>query len=244
MKGPPVRGVLFDAAGTLIRPRESVGTSYARLARRHGLSISAWRLDDAFRRVHAKAPPMCFPDVPLDARPGRERAWWRELVRQVFRAADSAARADDEDALFAELWDWFASPQAWEELPGAHEALRRLREAGLATAIVSNFDARLPALLEGLGLSPLLDGLFLPSTTGAAKPDPGIFRAAIAALGLPPDRCVYVGDHPEQDLAAARAVGMRAVDVAGLATLADLPARLAPAPARPGPAETPPEHDP
>ena len=59
------------------------------------------------------------------------------------------------------------------------------------------------------------------------KTDPAIFRAASRALGLDPARCVYVGDHPEQDVAAARAVGMLAIDVTELATLADHPARLA-----------------
>jgi putative hydrolase of the HAD superfamily len=219
--------VLFDAAGTLIRPRESVGTTYARLARGHGVVISAWRLDDAFHRVLDKAPPMLFPDAPETEVPDLERAWWRECVRQVFRAADSSARADDELALFEALWSWFASPQAWEALPSAHATLRSLRAAGVTTAVVSNFDGRLPALLAGMGLLALLDGVFLPGNTGAAKPDAAIFLAATRALGLEPARCIYVGDHPERDVAAARAVGMRAIDVSELATLADLPAMLA-----------------
>lgn len=224
--GRGVRGVLFDATGTLIRPAEAIGESYARIARQHGLEISPWRLEDAFRRVHAKAPPMVFPQASAPERERRERAWWRDLVRQTFRAADSAARAGDEDALFEALWQHFARASAWRALPGARETLEALRARGVATAVVSNFDHRLPGLLSGLGLASLLDGVFLPGNTGAAKPDPGIFRAALEALGLEAAACACVGDDPERDLAPARRLGMTAIDAGRLATLADLPDRI------------------
>ena len=61
-----IRAVLFDAAGTLIELREPVGEIYAREASAQGLSISARRLDDAFRRIFSRADPMLFPDASLD----------------------------------------------------------------------------------------------------------------------------------------------------------------------------------
>lgn len=227
--GARVEAVLFDAAGTLIRPREPVGETYARVARAHGAQISAWRLEDAFRRVHdgrSRETPMAFPDAAPERIPALERAWWRELVRGTFLAADSAVRPRDFDALFAALWDAFADPSAWRAMPGAREALAALRGRGVATAVVSNFDARLPALLEGLGLAALLDAVVLPLHARACKPDPAIFCAGLAALGAEAARSVYVGDHAALDLDAARAVGMRAIDATGLATLSLLPNRI------------------
>ncbi|MGH0031229.1 MAG: HAD-IA family hydrolase [Myxococcota bacterium] len=221
-----VRGVLFDAAGTLIRPRVPVGETYSAHAKAPGAAVSAWRLDDAFRRVMAKAPPMAFPEVPPAERPERERDWWRRVVRQTFLAADSAVRPADFEALFDGLFRHYAAPEAWQVCDGAAEALRALRASGRVVAVVSNFDGRLPALLDGLGLGDLLDGVFLPGDTGAAKPDPAIFQAAARRLDLSLADCVYVGDHPEQDVAAARSVGMGAIDVGELATLADLPKRI------------------
>ena len=53
-----IRAVLFDAAGTLIELAESVGETYARIAERFGVALPASRLDDAFYRVWASAPPM------------------------------------------------------------------------------------------------------------------------------------------------------------------------------------------
>ena len=44
---------------------------------------------------------------------------------------------------------------------------------------------------------------------GVPKPDPGIFHAACARLGLAPHEVLHVGDHPHIDVAGAAAAGLR-----------------------------------
>jgi putative hydrolase of the HAD superfamily len=200
-----------------------VGETYARLAGAHGVAIPAWRLEDAFRRVLAAAPAMVFPGAPRAELPERERAWWRERVRAVFRAADQMQRFADFEPCFAALFAHYAEPAAWRAAPGAHEALAGLRAAGRRVAVASNFDHRLPRLLAGLGLDGALEAVLLPAALGAAKPDPAFFAAAAARLAVAPAAAVYVGDDPEQDVAAARRAGWRAIDAGALATLAALP---------------------
>lgn len=205
--------------------REPVGETYARVAREHGVALPAWRLDDAFRRVLASAPAMVFPgETPSRVRE-RERAWWRAVVRAVFRAADQMVCFADFDALFDALFAHYADPGAWQPTPGAAEALRALHADGRRVAVASNFDQRLPAILAGLGLGPF-DAVLLPAHLGAAKPDPAFFAAAAARLAVTPGEAVYVGDDPEQDVAAAQRAGWRAVDVATLATLGALPKQI------------------
>lgn len=221
-----VRGLLLDAAGTLIHPREPIGETYARVARAHGARISPQRIEQAFHRVFAAEAPMLFPAAAAAEVPALEREWWRKVVRKSFQAADSAAKPRDFDTLFRILWERFADPSAWRLAPGAREALRALRASGVAIAVVSNFDSRLPAILDGHRLTPLLDAIVLPIHARACKPDPAIFRAALDVLGCEPAAAACLGDDPEKDLAGARALGMRAIDVSGLATLADLPARI------------------
>lgn len=221
-----IRAVLLDAVGTLIAPQEPIGETYSRVAAAHGVAIDAWRIGDAFRRVFAKAPPPVFPDAPPDEVPARERAWWRAVARSAFLAADSAQHFVDFEACFDELWRTFASPGAWCAAPGAAEALAGLRKSGRRTAVVSNFDRRLPGILAGLGLAAGLDACVLPADAGAAKPDPRIFRTALARLGARAAEAAFVGDDRELDLEPARALGLRTVDVASLATLRDLPARI------------------
>mgnify|MGYP002713108270 CR=1 FL=1 len=60
---------------------------------------------------------------------------------------------------------------------------------------------------------------------GASKPDPAMFRTALARTGVRPAEALHVGDDPELDVEAARRAGMRAVWVnrAGLSWPDTLP---------------------
>jgi putative hydrolase of the HAD superfamily len=218
---------LFDAAGTLIAPAEPVGESYARLAREHGVALSPARIDDAFRRVFAAAPPNVHPGAASERAAELERAWWRARVRETFLAADGTARFPDFDAYFAALWAHFATGAAWRPRPGAREALESLRAEGRRLAVVSNFDQRLRPILRDLALLEFFECVVLPADCGAAKPERRIFDACLERLALTAAQCVYVGDHAALDVRAARAAGLAAIDVGTLATLAALPARIA-----------------
>lgn len=222
-----MRAVLFDATGTLLEPREPVGETYARLAGEYGVELPAWRVSDAFRRIFRQAPPMVFPDAPRERIGELEREWWRTVVRRTFLAADGTARFSDFDSYFERLHRSFASADAWRPVEGIRELLAELRARGLATGIVSNFDQRLIGILQGLDLKELLDVVMLPSEARAAKPDPRIFALALERLEVPAAEAAFVGDDPERDLAGARAAGLKAIEVGSLATLAELPARIA-----------------
>jgi putative hydrolase of the HAD superfamily len=227
---PRLRAVLFDAAGTLLELREPLGETYARVAGCHGVRLPAWRIEDAFERVLRSAPARVFPGAPLEESARRERAAWRAVVRDTFRAADQSARFDDPggfDACFGELWDHYASPGAWRPREGAAAALAELARRGLALGVVSNFDQRLPGILAGLDLAKHLRAVVLPARAGAAKPDPRIFAHALAELGVAAGETVFVGDDAAADLDGARAAGLHACDVTRLASLRELPDHLA-----------------
>jgi FMN phosphatase YigB (HAD superfamily) len=63
--------------------------------------------------------------------------------------------------MFEEVYQYFSQPEAWRVAPGAANALQRLRAAGVATAVVSNFDTRLRPLLRSLGLAHLFDAIIV-----------------------------------------------------------------------------------
>jgi putative hydrolase of the HAD superfamily len=214
--------VLFDAAGTLIHLREPVGETYARAARAQGVGTDPGELQPAFARLLRSMPPMVFPGRSRAEIAVCERGWWRALVWRVFDSVGVAARMTGFDACFDELFAYFATAAAWRCADGATPLLRQLRERGVATGVVSNFDLRLPGLLDALGLASWLDVVVLPADAGAAKPDPAIFALALDRLAVHAEDAVYVGDDAEEDVAAARRAGMRAVDVATVSDLAEL----------------------
>ena len=98
--------------------------------------------------------------------------------------------------------------------PEVPDALARLRARGARLAVVSNWDVSLHDVLERTGLRSLVDAVVISAELGAAKPDPAIFRAALARLGAAPGDALHVGDSVEHDVAGARAAGIEAVLVA------------------------------
>ncbi|HSK36910.1 MAG TPA: HAD-IIIA family hydrolase [Actinomycetota bacterium] len=120
-------------------------------------------------------------------------------------------------------------------MPGAREAVERVRAAGVATAVVSNqsgvargrirveqveaVNRRVEELLGPLG--PWLVCLHGPGDgCGCRKPAPGLIEAAAGALGVDARDGVVIGDIGA-DVEAARAAGARAVLVPTAATRAE-----------------------
>jgi putative hydrolase of the HAD superfamily len=53
--------------------------------------------------------------------------------------------------------------------------------------------------------------ILISDAEGISKPDRQIFHRALDRLNTDPAQAVFVGDHPEVDVAGARAAGMRAI---------------------------------
>jgi len=221
------RAVLFDAAGTLILLRGGVGASYARLAAEAGVVVPAEQISEAFGQIFRAAPAMVFPELSQAQVAAAERNWWMQRVRETFRVADPRAEFDDFEGFFGGLWTHFSDPASWRLAKGAREALKALSASGYRLAVLSNFDLRLHGILQGLAIRSFFESVTLPSSAGAAKPEPEIFLHSLSGLALTPEQAIYVGDDPVDDLAGARGAGLRAIDVTELATLTALPGRVA-----------------
>lgn len=61
------------------------------------------------------------------------------------------------------------------------------------------------------GLRPFFQDIRISESEGLKKPDPRIFHRCLDALGLRPAEAVYVGDHSQNDVAAAINAGLRGI---------------------------------
>jgi putative hydrolase of the HAD superfamily len=217
----PIRAVTLDAGGTLIVVAEPVGATYARVAARHGIVVQPGEVERRFRSAFAAAPPLAFAGASPTRLGDHERGWWYTIVREALGRDVAGAPLD---ATFDELFAHYASGGAWRVFPDVPGVLAALRERGLRLAVVSNFDARLGPLLADLGLAPLVDAVVHSSRAGSAKPDPGIFRDALARLDVAPGDALHVGDEPVEDVSGARSAGMRAVLIDRAGRVPALPA--------------------
>jgi putative hydrolase of the HAD superfamily len=203
-----IKAIFFDAAGTLIKPARRVGETYAVLAQKYGVEPSAAEITERFRLCFHSAPPLAFPGTPATRIEDLERAWWRELVRRVFEPWDGVQRFDD---YFAELFAYFAQPDAWALYPEVAETLPVLERRGLVLSVISNFDSRLIGILQGLGAAHWFEHIFVSSRVGYAKPDRQIFHTALERHSLEAGDALHVGDSEEKDLLGANRAGLKGV---------------------------------
>jgi putative hydrolase of the HAD superfamily len=106
------------------------------------------------------------------------------------------------------------------------EGVRRLRAAGVRTALLSNSWGATTGYDHDL-LEELFDASVISSEAGLRKPDPAIYELAAERIGLLPAACVFVDDLAG-NLKPARALGMATVLHRGdaEATLAEIDALL------------------
>ncbi len=105
-----------------------------------------------------------------------------------------------------------------ELFAGARETLRAVRSArslpGLRRpmGIITNGPTEVQrAKFTLLNLEELVDFVLISEEFGAAKPDPGIYHAAVERLGVAHEDVVFVGDTAEFDMAGAHAAGLRTI---------------------------------
>jgi len=203
-----IKGIFFDAAGTLIKPARRVGETYAVLARKYCIEVSAAEIAERFRLCFHSAPPLAFPGAPPARIADLERAWWKDLVRRIFEPWDGFRRFDD---YFTELFAYFAQPGAWTLYPEVAETLSALEKRSIVLSVISNFDSRLVGILEGLGAAHWFEHIFISSRVGYAKPDRQIFHAALERHCLKAGDALHVGDSEEKDLHGANKAGLKGV---------------------------------
>jgi putative hydrolase of the HAD superfamily len=96
--------------------------------------------------------------------------------------------------------------------PDAVQTLAALRAAGFRLGLITNGSVRMQSSkLECLALPPLFDTILISDAEGVSKPEPEIFRRALERLGVEAAQACYVGNHPDIDVAGAKAAGLRAV---------------------------------
>lgn len=201
--------VFFDAAGTLIRPREPVGETYARVARDYGVEISAQTLENRFVEAMARQPPMAFGQKLLPADLDRaERIWWSRLVKDVF---DEPAFTSHSEVIFERLYEHFRKRQAWVVFADVEPCLESLKDAGVRAAVLSNFDSRLIDLIDAFELNAYFEEVHFSTGIGHAKPDREIFAAALSSHRIDASEAWHVGDSLHDDVTGARGAGLMPV---------------------------------
>jgi HAD superfamily hydrolase (TIGR01509 family) len=201
--------ISFDCWNTLLAP---VGPTLrdARLAE--------WaRIGEAFEVAPAelRASFAAFERAYRSFREGAPGAGSASAASEVLAAAAADLPVDAHGPL-VESYIGAAESLRVNCAAGAERCLHALRDRGIRLAVVSNVHVTpssvLRTRLREHGLLELFDVVCFSDEVGAHKPDPAIFREALARCGDPPAaRVVHVGDSTAFDVVPARRLGLRTV---------------------------------
>ncbi len=113
-------------------------------------------------------------------------------------------------ALFAEYQRVF--PTYVQLFDDAVDTLKALRAKGYRLGIITNGPTvQQHRKLDVADIRRYTDTVLVSAEEGVHKPQAELFVRAAARLGLSPRQCVFVGDHPVNDIEGALQSGMRAV---------------------------------
>ncbi|MEP6796736.1 MAG: HAD family hydrolase [Lapillicoccus sp.] len=200
---PDVGAVIFDWGGT-ITPWHTVDLT------------EQWRI---FARAYHLDDPHLADDL-ADRVWAAEDAGWRRgradnsSARLEEMLAEAGVAAQDPRtaaglAAYREFWE----PHTWTD-PQIPQLWEALRDRGVRVGVLSNTiwsrDYHRDLFARD-GVLDLVDADVYSSETPWVKPSPEIFRHAAAAVGVPAEQCVYVGDRSYEDVHGPQSVGMRAI---------------------------------
>ncbi|MEE6261942.1 HAD family hydrolase [Plantactinospora sonchi] len=188
-----IEAVLLDWRGTLVHT-PALTVWIERSLRRAGLDASPAEV----RRIEtALLAALREPEI--------ERAWADadcsvERHRRSYDLLFAAAGIPSElaDVLYEVESDPAENPFA----PDVPDLLARLAGAGIRIAIISDIHFDLRPVFATAGLDRYVDSYVLSYEHGVQKPDPAIFRIALAELAVEPGAALMVGDRSRYDGAA------------------------------------------
>jgi putative hydrolase of the HAD superfamily len=193
-----IEAVVFDVDFTLVKPGPDLGPEgYRRLGARFGLDLDPSRYDEA--RRGAIATLKRHPELDHD-----EEIW----VLFTERIIQGMGGAGDTYACAVEMTRAWEHADHFELYEDALPVLDELRSHGLKLGLLSNTSRDLDVFVAHHGLD--VDAILTSRVHGKSKPHEAIFRAMLERLEVEPAAAVMVGDSPEDDVAGALAVGMRA----------------------------------
>lgn len=207
------RAIVFDLGGTLVHwPDWEEGAA------------SKWAA--AYDALARTEPSRTWParDEFVAAMRAAEKAHWVRVDGEHWSGPPTGLVSDgfrrlglsvDEQVLLAAMDAYASAVAGWCAVyPDARDTLIALRERGYRLGLLSNtwWAAEWHnADLAAHGLGDLLDELVYTSDLPHSKPHPSVFAEVASRLDVDPASCVMIGDRQIDDVAGAKAVGMRGI---------------------------------
>ena len=199
-----IKNLIFDAGGVLVFPRRG-----SWIVPMGAEALLGGRAADFKRPEAARAADLWLDESQTVSDTRQELALRRSYIDALNAAFGWGLDADGAAALSE---DFTFNPERYGFFEDAAPQLERWK-GRYGLALLSD---AMPSLLDVLaekGVLPLMDAAVISTHVGAIKPDRRMYDAVLAGLDARPEECLFVDDKA-QNVSAARALGLRAVQMA------------------------------
>lgn len=200
-----IEAILFDSSGTLMAAQPSYYRLWIKTFEKYGITIDEAGLGQAFAKAR-KSDHQRYPEQENTGRP--TPTWFRDFNREGIKATEIPLNAE---SVLVTLEDVLNSPSNWKVFPDVIPALSILKETGYKMGVISNWDWRLPELLDNMNLGDFFEVKISSSSAGFPKPRREVFLHALDKIGSAPENTVYIGDTYDSDILGALNAGLKAI---------------------------------
>ena len=203
----PPKAILFDLDDTLLDMYSAMHSSWEEICAdvAPGLGCDATSLHETIRRESA----LFWADEGAVAEYRVKPLESRTIVVRLSLLAMGLDDSGAEEIAGRSLRGYLERVAPFDDAIGT---LETLRSQGYRLGMVTNGSSDTQRQKIGRWqLEPYFDEIVIESEFGRGKPDPGVFRQALAGTGAAPDEAWMVGDNLYADIGGAQGVGVHGV---------------------------------
>jgi putative hydrolase of the HAD superfamily len=201
-----INGVAYDLDGTLYPNYRLNVRLIPFIVREWPFLLAFGKARNLIRAAQERAPGAAASGQrvsPAETGPEFYTAQFR-LMADMLRIDQDLIQTKAETLIYRGWEKYFKKIKLY---PRVQETLAAFRGTGIKQGILSDFPPE--RKLEYLGLAGYWDAVLCSECSGRLKPDPRPFGKLAEALGLPPERILYVGNSRRYDMYGAKRAGMK-----------------------------------
>ncbi|KEK24603.1 HAD family hydrolase [Bacillus gaemokensis] len=189
-----IRAALFDLDGTLLNRRQSLECF---------ISDQYDRYAGHFTSINKTEYCSCFMELDNNGYTGKDKVYSTLLKEYNITHLTPEQLLHDYVTKFSNHCIPF---------PNMHELLQQLQKKNIKIGIITNGMTEFQmSNIRALQLHTYTNTILVSEAEGIKKPNPAIFERALQRLNVPAEECIYVGDHPKNDVIGAENAGISAV---------------------------------
>ncbi|MBG9536612.1 HAD family hydrolase [Bacillus thuringiensis] len=189
-----IRAVLFDLDGTLLDRRQSLEQFIYDQYNRFASYL-----------INIEKSEYCSRFLALD----NNGYTWKDKVYATLLSEYNITTLTSEQLLHDYITNFQNHCIPFKNM---HELLQRLTQQNIKIGIITNgFTDFQMNNLRALNIHTYTNTILVSEAEGIKKPHPEIFERALKKLDVKAEECLYVGDHPENDVLGSEQVGILGV---------------------------------